>query len=381
MPHHHHPASPQHVPAAASRTVYLGNLPSEASVDELLDLIRHGPLESVRVVPAKQCAFISFLSPLTAAAFHADATCARPFALHGQPLRVGWGRPIPLPGPVAAAVTTRAATRNVYIGNLDPSFVTRPNAETELRDRLSNLGPIDQVKLVHDRRIAFVHFLSISTAMAAVTTLSSDPSWSDHRINFGRDRCSHVSRAQQENQAHNHRSALAAAAQVGASFYEAPHPNMPEPNQLGNRCVFLGNIHPDCTTEELCNHIRGGILQSIRYLRDRHIAFVTFVDPNAAYAFVSSATHHDGHGRSGGLTIHSRRIKIGWGRPSGPLAPALAMAVQAGGSRNVYVGNLAHPSHPITEEKLKEDFAVFGETEQINSLPEKNCVRPCSSCS
>lgn len=39
-----------------------------------------------------------------------------------------------------------------------------------------------------------------------------------------------------------------------------------------NRTVYLGNIHPETTTEDLCNVIRGGMLQSIRYMQDKHIA-------------------------------------------------------------------------------------------------------------
>ena len=31
------------------------------------------------------------------------------------------------------------------------------------------------------------------------------------------------------------------------------------------------NIHPETTTEEICNTIRGGILQQIRYIPDKHI--------------------------------------------------------------------------------------------------------------
>jgi len=39
-----------------------------------------------------------------------------------------------------------------------------------------------------------------------------------------------------------------------------------------NRTVYLGNIHPETTAEDLCNAIRGGVLQSIRYMQDKHIA-------------------------------------------------------------------------------------------------------------
>lgn len=73
-----------------TRTVYVGNLPSDASVDELLSQVRFGPIESIRILPEKSCAFISFLDPTTAAAFHSDALM-RKIRLHDHDLKIGWG--------------------------------------------------------------------------------------------------------------------------------------------------------------------------------------------------------------------------------------------------------------------------------------------------
>lgn len=42
--------------------------------------------------------------------------------------------------------------------------------------------------------------------------------------------------------------------------------------QMGNRTVYLGNLMPGTTTEELCNNIRGGQLQQIKHLHDKNIA-------------------------------------------------------------------------------------------------------------
>lgn len=36
--------------------------------------------------------------------------------------------------------------------------------------------------------------------------------------------------------------------------------------------IYIGNLHPETTTEELCNCIRGGMLAQIRYMPDKHIA-------------------------------------------------------------------------------------------------------------
>lgn len=143
---------------ATGRTVYVGNLPSTASVDELLSLVHFGPLESIRVLPEKSCVFLSFLDGATAASFHADATIKK-LALHGQELKIGWGKPSPVPSQVALAISQSNASRNVYLGGLDEN-----TTEEMLRDDLSRFGLIDQVKIVRDKNIGFVHFLSISVA-------------------------------------------------------------------------------------------------------------------------------------------------------------------------------------------------------------------------
>jgi hypothetical protein len=80
--------------------------------------------------------------------------------LHGQELKIGWGKPSTVPSQVVQAIALAKATRNVYLGGLDDSLT-----ESELRDDLCRFGPIDQVKIVRDKGIGFVHFLSIGAAM------------------------------------------------------------------------------------------------------------------------------------------------------------------------------------------------------------------------
>ena len=377
-----------------NRTVYVGNLPADASVDELLNLVKFGPIENVRLLPEKNCAFISFLDGATATAFHADA-CVKKVSLHNQELKIGWGKPSPCPPTVMMAVQQSQATRNVYLGQLEEDV-----SEQSLKDDLSRFGPIDQVKIVRDKNIGFIHFLSIQTAMKVVATLPTEPAWAGKRVNYGKDRCAYIPKSQQQNQAHNNQAAamgLAAAASLGyptaftgaaagfgsggapldengrspASSVFGPAAAMMGANtaalqQMGNRTVYLGNIHPETTTEEICNHIRGGILQSIRYIPEKHIAFVTFVDANTALAFYHLASYS-------GIMIHNRRLKIGWGKHSGPLSPAIQLAVQAGGSRNVYIGNI-DDAEKLSEEKIRNDFSQYGEIEMVNSLREKNCA-------
>ena len=97
------------------RTVYVGNLPATASVDELLNLVHFGPLESIRVLPEKSCVFLSFLDGATAAAFHADALIKK-LALHGQELKIGWGKPSAVPSAVATTPQTAgSAVRELMV--------------------------------------------------------------------------------------------------------------------------------------------------------------------------------------------------------------------------------------------------------------------------
>ena|ERR1700733_6191971 len=91
--------------------------------------------------------------------------------------------------------------------------------------------------------------------------------------------------------------------------------------------------------------------------------FVTFIDPAAAISFYNLAALT-------GLTLNNRRLKVGWGKHSGPLSPSLALSIQAGATRNVYVGNI-EDFEKFSVEKLKRDFGEYGEIELVNYLKEK----------
>ena len=96
---------------------------------------------------------------------------------------------------------------------------------------------------------------------------------------------------------------------------------------------------------------------------------MTFVDPTAAFTFFQVASYQ-------GLTLNNRRLKVGWGKNSGPLPPALALAVHSGATRNVYIGNI-EDFDKFNETKLKRDFGEYGDIELVNFLKEKCVVLDC----
>lgn len=71
--------------------------------------------------------------------------------------------------------------------------------------------------------------------------------------------------------------------------------------------------------------------------------------------------------------VGNNRIKIGWGKPTGPVSTTLAALLKQGASRNVYVGNIVD-FDTFSESKLRADFGEFGEIEQINFLREKKAA-------
>ncbi|OAA65731.1 negative regulator of differentiation 1 protein [Niveomyces insectorum RCEF 264] len=371
------PTSPVAIPpgvvGGTSRTVYLGNIPADTPADELLSHVRSGQIESVRMLPDKNCAFISFLDASSATHFHSDAILKK-LCIKGQDVKVGWGKPSQVPTSVALAVQQSGASRNVYLGNL-PEETT----EEELREDLGKFGPIDTIKLVREKNIAFIHFLSISHAIKAVTQLPQEAKWqSPRRVYYGKDRCAYVSKTQQQNAAqylgiapgYAHmltgadRDVISNALAQQSVAAAAVATTAGGITNLGNRTIYLGNIHPETTVEEICNVVRGGLLHHVRYIPDKHICFVTFIDPTAAASFYALSNLQ-------GLMIHNRRLKIGWGKHSGGLPPAIALAVSGGASRNVYIGNL---DETWTEERLRQDFTEFGEIELVNTLREKSCA-------
>ncbi|KAJ8327494.1 hypothetical protein QVD99_007970 [Batrachochytrium dendrobatidis] len=405
------------------RTLYIGNLPSETTLDMLLNHILAGALEHARILPDKNCAFITFLDASAASAL-LFAIQSRRLMILSPDVKVGWGKPSLLSPLIADAVARHGASRNVYIGNLDSRYMS----ESALSVVFSHFGLIDSIKIFADRRIAFVHMASIQSAMKAIMFLSCDAEWSSRRIHYGRDRCLHpsyfaISSFPQSMPQHSFQTSSSQSYQGvdGALSDEASKSNLDHPlcapktiasttglkssmksreptesisfnssdaptaatlfaalqayhnidalslddtlqvEEPANRTVYLGGIRPEVTTKELCDIIRGGVLQNIKYMSEKNIAFATFVNAEDAAAFYRRSVQE-------GLSLKSKRLKLGWGKAT-RLPSTISYAVQHScASRNVYIGVA---DDTITEARLRRDFSPFGDIELINLVPEK----------
>jgi RNA recognition motif-containing protein len=139
-------------------------------------------------MPDKNIAFVSFIDPNAALAFYNRGN-TEGVVIKGKRVKVGWGKPSPLPLSVSSVVQT-GASRNVYIGNLDASIT-----EERLRKDFGDYGEIELINILHDKSIAFVSFTDISSAVKAVESVRLLPEYVHFKINFGKDRCGNLPRS------------------------------------------------------------------------------------------------------------------------------------------------------------------------------------------
>ncbi|KAH6566707.1 hypothetical protein BASA50_008750 [Batrachochytrium salamandrivorans] len=428
------------------RTLYIGNLPLGTSIKELLNHVMVGALEDVRMLPDRNCAFLTFLEA-SAASSLLYAIQSKRLILLSPDIKAGWGRSSASGPTIADTVVHQGASRNVYIGNLNGPRLS----EAYLALVFSHFGQLDCIQVLPEHHAAFVHMTSILTAIKAIMFLSCDPEWATCRIYYGRDRCAYpppylaysacpplhldsfygesvgslntigsgifrtvgmqavsssnttaninsptiltTTTTNNNNNTNNNNTAtevlgatsietchiqqqlikpdstptaeaaatILAAIQANHSTGAYIREDHNQTEEYPNRTVYLGGIRPEVTTKELCDVIRGGILQNIKYIPDKNIAFATFIDAGAAEAFYHRGTHE-------GISLKSKRLKLGWGKAT-RLSQSIAYAINhSNASRNVYIGAI---DDTITETRLRRDFSTFGEIELINLVAEK----------
>lgn len=359
--------------AGKSRTIYLGGLPEGCENwdvhHQIFDQIRGAPVEALRLISAKQCAFIDFFDEAGALAF-AERWDKGPkkFVVKDKEVKVAWASSTNLSTNVLTAIRN-GATRNVYLNNIeiDGSDESVIEKRGELERVFKQFGSVDMVRVVPDRKIAFVHMASVSAAMDAVNVLSARSEWKGHRINFGSDRCG-------DRPPPGVHPTLQAAA-VNKRRYEddyseevqyARRPGSEE-DRLPYRTIYIGGLTKNITLEDLCDVIRGGLIQSIRLApEEKHCAFVTFVDEPSAITFYDYFSLH-------GFVVKGVTLKLGWSKPSA-VPVSITQALQKGATRNIYIGNIvleALGSDPASY--LSTDCSNrFGPVEAVNVISAKN---------
>lgn len=344
-----------------NRTIYFGSLHPATTIAEICDFVSGGNLESVRVLNQKNCAFVTFVEMDAAVAFHEECS-KNPPVVHGRKLHVGWGSSKPIAPDVQEAVQN-GASRNVFFGGLPAERMH----EAWLRSVLAPFGAIDCVDVLLQKKIVFVHFATIQSAIKVVQTLAMEPQWQSVRVNFGKDRCTSTGK----KRTHSGLGSLDLSwgqslgplgGPLAAPLGSISLPRAPEANDFGNRTVYLGGSVDDITPKDVCDQVWGGALESVKVLPDKKCAFVTFLDSRAAAFFAARAQSNRGE-----FSVKGKIFKVGWGKAR-PMHPEIQQGVQQGATRNVFLGNI---DDNLTAQQIADDLSTFGPIEKINIVGDK----------
>ncbi|KAL6942614.1 hypothetical protein ACO0QE_003798 [Hanseniaspora vineae] len=156
-----------------------------------------------------------------------------------------------------------------------------------------------------------------------------------------------------------------------------------------NRVIFISNIPKNCKIEDICNVVRGGIVQKIKYLKEKNYCFITFVDPSSAakfFEFVNCFDHR--------IILHGNELDIKFGSKGLKLPPIpnkLLLSLSLGACRNIYISlpefsykhkyitdpqyeQFQHKYFLPDEKTIRRDFSQkFGELEKINYINDGHC--------
>ncbi|KAG2177469.1 hypothetical protein INT44_007980 [Umbelopsis vinacea] len=146
-----------------TRSLWIGNIDSSISEDDLQELFSpFGPIESLRLLVDKECAFINF-SNVEDAVRAKDEVLGRLNGRVGQcVVRVGFGK-------IEAGIADPSVlqpTRALWIGSLPPNTTS-----AKLHSLFSPFGNIESARVLTHKNCGFINFDTVESAMAAKKAL------------------------------------------------------------------------------------------------------------------------------------------------------------------------------------------------------------------
>jgi len=373
-----------------SRALYVGQINASASPHIYSDLCgianEFGALEMVKVVPQKGCAFVNFVEEGPARAFF-QASEEKPVQLGDATLKIRWAKATPIKEELLEKIKA-GATRNLFIGNL-------PEAANEdtLAHYFARYGPIESIVILRPKAIAFVNLTSIRSAITAKQALDGTDLAGRHiKVNFAKEKVGAKrpttlprqssrsfppaetwlkQRFEPEDRSPFRRGPPPVGYYAPPGAFPPPPPGPPQyppradyntlPVSTASRAIFLGNVQDDVSFQDICKLAnRFGAIESVKIVKAKSSAFINFIDPAAAAAFVASAQQSP-------ITLADQPIRVNWAK-STPIHPEILAQVRQGATRNLFVGNI---EEHISEDLVRELFAPFGEFDSIVLLRQK----------
>ena len=144
-----------------SRSLWIGNLPANISSTDLMQIFNvYGGIESLRLLPERECAFVNYNTVEEAVAARDDVRGAK---IGGNSIKVGFGKA----DAYAQEIQNMSPTRALWVGNI--SATTTPQL---LHSVFSPFGPIESARVLTHKNCGFVNFDNEEDAMRAKTVMN-----------------------------------------------------------------------------------------------------------------------------------------------------------------------------------------------------------------
>ncbi|KAJ3405225.1 hypothetical protein HDU80_001680 [Chytriomyces hyalinus] len=138
-----------------SRSLWVGNLDATITAPEILSLFSpFGAIESLRMLPDKECVFVNFVRVEDALAAK-DGMAGR--KIGSSVVRLGFGK-----NEAVGDTQGMQPTKSVWIGNIPPSITS-----SDLEKMFSAFGPVESCRVLTHKSCGFVNFDSLHDAMKA----------------------------------------------------------------------------------------------------------------------------------------------------------------------------------------------------------------------
>ncbi|KAI8978914.1 armadillo-type protein [Pilobolus umbonatus] len=166
----------------ASRSLWVGNVDKTLTVDVLTQVFStFGPIESVRLLIEKECAFINFYHVEDAIHAKEEVLGRMGGRINDCIVRVGYGKA----EATVVDTTSSQPTRALWLGNV-PNGITPSFLQTLFK----SFGMIESIRVLTHKNCAFINFEFIDNAIAARDALLSNkidiPGFTASRIGFAK---------------------------------------------------------------------------------------------------------------------------------------------------------------------------------------------------
>lgn len=290
------------------RTIKLENIPENVSITSIIDLIRECEIETIH--RDKNILYLTFFEYFIF--YTAYFELRNKIKTINEGIKISFAKNEEISERKLLAFQA-GASRSVYFNNIDDEC-----DEKYFFDLAEPFGEIENIRYSQERKHAQIRFLRFESCMEFMKDFLNKET---KNIKFGFHRPKNTNKA----------------------FHNI-------------RTLYLGNIQSEILPKHIFKHVFSGSIYTLRFLRERKCAFLTFINPNSAEFFLQYYNKYP-------IIIGKIRIKITYGNNSIIPLPAILSLYENGASRAIYVFDLQCnckfdnlEKRTVLEDKIKYSF-------------------------